>query len=202
MIVLHAGYLAERLLLWGEMPREADPRPARRGGRRASLPPLPYDADLDALSAAMKKAGLGFSATGRNASGAVAWLPTAGNEAVASSPLVAEPPKARSTITIAPWKITACRLSPERTVDLLCACVEKETLAPGVVVGADLAFWATAMRLAGATVARQKFLPDVVLENGTWYARWKPVLAGPDAQALGKLAAAMPAVARALTLEG
>ncbi|MDP3937861.1 MAG: DEAD/DEAH box helicase, partial [Deltaproteobacteria bacterium] len=151
---------------------------------------------------ALKEAGLGFSATGRNASTAIAWLPTAGNEAVASSPLVAEPPKARSTITIAPWRITAYRLSPERTVDLLCACVGRETLAPGVVVGADLAFWATAMRLAGATVARQKFLPDVVMENGTCYARWKPVLAGPGAQALGKLAGAMPAVARALTLEG
>ena len=58
-----------------------------------------------------------------------------------------------------PWLISTLGLSPGRAIGLLCACVGKQTLAPGIVVGADLAYWATAMRFAGAMVARQQFLP-------------------------------------------
>ncbi|MBI3325378.1 MAG: hypothetical protein HYZ81_01560, partial [Nitrospinae bacterium] len=48
-----------------------------------------------------------------------------------------------------------------QTIKLFCASVGKQTLAPGVIIGKDLAFWVVAMRFAGALVARQRFLPGM-----------------------------------------
>ena len=120
---------------------------------------------------------------------------------MASSPLVAEPPGPTGETVLAPWTITALRLSRSLAVELLCVCADRRTLASGVVVGADLAFWATALRFAGALVAGQQFLPDLVEKDGTYRARWRPVCSGPDAGRLTRLAKAMPHACRALTAE-
>jgi hypothetical protein len=32
---------------------------------------------------------------------------------------------------LTPWKMSACRLSIEKTMELLCNCVGKQTLRPG-----------------------------------------------------------------------
>ena len=200
MIVLHAGYGAGRFLLWGEVPKETNQRAARRGGRHTTLSrPLPYDAGAGALSAMPKDAGLGFKIEKRSLANTIAWLPTTSGRPVASSSLVAPPPEGRDKIKPTPWKITTCHLSVDQTVSLLCACVGKTTLAPGIVIGTDLGFWATAMRLAGAIVARQQFLPDVVQANGSYRAGWKPVYSGSHTETPAQLAQAMPAVVRALT---
>jgi hypothetical protein len=75
----------------------------------------------------------------------------------------------------------------------------KQVLAPGVIVAQDLVFWTTAMRFAGALVARQQFLPGIAEEPAGYGARWQPIFAGADAERLAKLAKAMPHVGRALT---
>jgi SNF2 family DNA or RNA helicase len=94
--------------------------------------------------------------------------------------------------------VAALRLGLPETVELLCASVGKETLAPGVVVGRDLAFAATALRFAGALVARQQYVPAVEERDGVFRAAWRPVLSAADADRLAKLARAMPDACRAL----
>jgi SNF2 family DNA or RNA helicase len=98
-----------------------------------------------------------------------------------------------------PWNVSVIRLTREQVVEILCACVGKQNLAPGLIVGSDLSFWARAMRFAGALITRQKYLPTITEDNGTCYAQWKPVFTGADVDILEKLAKAMPAAARALT---
>jgi SNF2 family DNA or RNA helicase len=134
---------------------------------------------------------------------------------VASSPLIAERSQSAAKTILSPWTVTALRLSTEQAVELLCACIGRQTLASGVIVGEDLKFWATTMQFAGAIVARQQFLPDVATiemphpvslprgqAKGPYGARWMPVFAGTDADRLAKLAKAMPQVCRALTAVG
>ena len=128
----------------------------------------------------------------------MAWLPTQGSVPIASSPLVAEAPQAQGEIALVPWRIEAMALMPAQAVDLLCRCAEKPTLAPGVLVGRDVAFWAQALRFAAALVARQQYLPAIEARDGGHRACWEPVFAGADAERLAALAKAMPAVARAL----
>jgi hypothetical protein len=77
--------------------------------------------------------------------------------------------------------VTALRLSTEQAIDLLCRCVDKQVLAPGVIVGNALAFWAKALHVAGALVARQQFLPE--MSEGGWLPHWKPIFLSADAQA-------------------
>ena len=127
----------------------------------------------------------------------VAWLPTAAGAPAASSPLIAPPPETGAAVSLAPWTVTVLRLALPETVDLLCASVGRETLAPGVVVGRDLAFAATALRLAGALVARQQYLPTIEDRDGAVRAVWRPVASGPDAEHLQKLAGVMPDACRA-----
>jgi SNF2 family DNA or RNA helicase len=127
------------------------------------------------------------------------WLPTVKKKPVASSPLIAEPPEPGATTELAPWTVTALRLTSDQAVNLLCACMNKDTLGPGVIVGKTLAFWATALRLAGALVTREQFLPGMDTAGTSVRAQWKPVLTGTDAQRLTQLAQAMPPACRAMT---
>lgn len=215
MIVLHAGLLDNRFLVWGESPAEsaspgqpasraAQRRPRGAQARRAT--PLPYDAGHAALAAALAEVvpdlvngESGGRKTTRCFTQAVAWLPTVADEPVASSPLVAEPPTSRGDATLLPWTVTAAHLPAAQAVTLLCHCVGKAALTPGVIVGKDVAFWTTALRFAAELVTRQQFLPSVAQENGAYRACWKPVWGAPDQQRLSGLAKTMPAAARALT---
>jgi SNF2 family DNA or RNA helicase len=199
MIVLHAGFYGNRLLLWGETSAAPQAHPPKLQQQKRPQP-LPYDAGVRELAAAIKR---GFNFTVRNGrnEAMIAWLPTADNQPAVSSSLIAQLAESPAKTILAPWKVTALSLSDEQTVEILCACVGKQTLAPGVIVGKDLRFWVMAMRFAGALVARQQFLPGLTKDNENYAACWKPVFAGCDADLLAKMAKAMPQVCRALTRE-
>ena len=201
MVVLHASCLHREFLLWGEA-AQGNPQVglARRRGRKPKAPlPYPYDAGAGRLAAALHEAEAGIVADGAARRAAVAWLPTRGSVPIPSSPLIAEPLEGQATPELAPWCVEALVLTPQQAVELLCACAGRQTLAPGVAVGRDLAFWAQALPLAGALVAKHQYLPSVAGEDGSYRACWEPMVAGVDADRMADFAKAMPPVARALT---
>ena len=63
--------------------------------------------------------------------------------------------------------------------------------------GASIPYLAAVARFAAGLSRRGRVLPVLVREGDRYAARWRPVLAGPDAQRAGDLAAAMPPVCRA-----
>jgi SNF2 family DNA or RNA helicase len=202
MIIFHAGFDSSQLLLWGEAPAaETAPVPARRRRRQAapSSPLLPYDAGATGLLTALKEVTAGMTLNDGDTEMVTAWLPTVNGQPIASSPLIAEPALAHDKAISSPWMITTLPLTTAEAVDLLCACVGQEALAPGLLIGPDLAFWVTAMRFAGALVARQQFLPGIDEKEGIRHARWEPVLAGAEAHRQAQLAKYMPHACRALT---
>jgi hypothetical protein len=196
MILLHAACVADALYLWGETPRD---RPAAKKTRQPTrhIPPLPTDAsDLpQTVAAAVPNLGsLGPAET------LAAWLPSSGGLPLPSSPLVsAEPEPVRQRTQLSAWRVTAIRLTAEHSVVLLSLAAGRATLAPGLVVSKDLAFWATALQFAAALVARERFVPGMVEGEPGWRARWMPVYDAPDAQRRVALAAAMPGACRALS---
>ncbi|MBM3333158.1 hypothetical protein FJY63_00690, partial [Candidatus Sumerlaeota bacterium] len=204
MIVLHAGSCEGQILLWAEMSPEKSARPT--GPRSRSAKPQPahrYGCDGGRVGLARA---LEACATIRPKAArfreVMIWLPTSnqGNgQAISSSPLIAEAPASSDTPALAPWIIEALALSNGEAVELLCACMGKRTLAAGIVVGDDLAYWADALRFAGATVARQQYLPHLAMENKRCRAQWEPHLAGKDTERFARLANQMPPVARALS---
>ena len=202
MIVVHAGLSGGRFLLWGETPVSAPGRPPSRRGRKPNAPrpqSLPGHAGGDALNAVLQETPGRSTRQPAEIVHAFLWLPTAAGRPVASSPLIAEPPHAATAVALTPWVVAVLPLSPAEAIDLLGACLDRQTLAPGVVVGPTLAFWAAALRFAGALTAREQFLPDIAPIGKTWRAGWKPVLTGPEAERCGRLARAMPGACRAFT---
>ena len=198
MLVLHAAARRDGLWVWGEAPPDADAsrhRPNR-------LPPgrqrYPFDAGPQRLIPVLAE--ILERPIGRDLvfDSALLWAPTRGRSPLPSSLLVAEPAPSRARTRIAPWVVSAWAPEPPLLVDLLCACMGPQTLGPGLLVGADLAWWAEVARLAGALVGAGHFLPSVAAEAAGFQARWVPVILGEDAERLARLGSRMPASARAL----
>src|SRR5207245_182631 len=104
------------------------------------LPALasPYDPGPERLREALKEAPPAIPANATHSDTAILWLPTVNDRPVASSPLIAELPDATTMAELKPWTVAALRLAPEASIDLLCACMGKETLAAGLIVGKTL----------------------------------------------------------------
>jgi len=197
MIVLHAGFLEGEFLLWGETPAVSETLSVKR--RKDKSERLPYDAGEERLSAVFREIGFNFKSSKKSIRLATAWLPTVEKNPIPSSGLIAELPQSVKAITVSPWRVATVQLPRAKAVEFLCRCVNKQTLGPGIVVGKDLAFWTTALRFAGALVAKQQFLPSVTEIHGISLGYWKPIFSGIDNERLSNLAKAMPEAARALT---
>ena len=199
--MLHGAFDGRRMLLWAERRLEITPpaRPARGKRRAASHTPVsPYDPGGQDLLAALRT---GLDAgSDLHARTAVLWLPSVDAAPVASSGLIADPPNGAKTAALRPWTISAVAPPWPAMLEFLCECFGRRTLAPGVIVGEDLAYWVAAMRFAAALVARQHFLPDLIEQDdqdGGMLARWRPALTYADLRAREQLAAAMPDACRA-----
>ncbi len=198
MIVLHGGFEDWRLLLWAETRPDDGGKPVRRrrGGKNAVAPPLPWAAGKADLTAAMVQAGLHDPEAPKKPATeeVLAWLPT-----VEGKPLQpgmgdlsgVEP-------TLSPWSVIASPLTAWQAIELLCSCADRPLLAPGLLVGEDLRTFVAAMRLAGALVARQEYLPGIRRRGHEFQAAWYPVVTGTDTSRRDALARALPGVARAL----
>ena len=184
MLILHAGFVGDALLVWGESSVPAS--------RRLRKYVSPYDAGRKFLAAAL--------GAGGRARDIVAWLPTVNDRPVASSPLISAEAATADGCGLWPWMVTAT--PADHTLLATCAAKElagENVLAPGVAIGADLFYWAGALRFAAGLVVRQQYLPDLVSTPDGYRARWTPVITGADAKRLDELAAAMPPTARALS---
>ncbi len=204
MIILHGTFVQRTLYLWGESPADpahTSPTPKGRKPKDKSLQPprFAYDAGAAAVLHKLTEGGLEFA--GHDDAQLFLWVPTVGSVPLASSPLIANPPQSNQSPSLQAWSVSAMRLQPGDAVDLLCRCVDKELLAPGLIVGKDLTCWAAAMRLAASMVVRQQFLPGLAKTGNDYRARWAPVFTGSDHDRVLKLARAMPHVCRAAALE-
>src|SRR4030042_4810184 len=148
MIILHAGVLDGKLLLWAETNiKEPDTiavkKPRHKSNPRTRLaipPPLEYDAGAEKLLAALEEIGLDRKIHKKSFQPMTIWFPTVDNQPVPSSALIAEPPESVATSTLTPWKVTVLPIPLEKTVEFLCRCVGRQTLGLGIIVGKDLSF--------------------------------------------------------------
>lgn len=176
MVILHAAFASGQLLVWGE------PKLSKRE-----------------LIAAVAQLGIGEKFTLRNTREVTAWLPTFDGDPVPSSPLAGGKAIPDGHCTLAPHVIATLPLHAKEAIDLLAACVAKRVAAAGVLIGDDLAYWATAMRFAATLVQRGQLLPGLLREGSGFTGRWTPLVTGPDTARFEALAKAIPSVARCLT---
>lgn len=200
MIILHAGFVDDQLLIWGETTLHDEGISSKKKKKASTdLPPFsPFNPPIQHFSDAFWEADFSFDA--ETTLTVIAWLPSTSNKPQPSSPILTdEGIVAEKNIAINPWQVTAIPLTKTQTVEFLSACAEKSMLVPGIVIGNDLRFWAQAFRFAAALVAQEQFLPGLKKKGDTFYASWQPVIRGEDTNRLAMLANAMPFACRALS---
>ena len=122
-------------------------------------------------------------------------LPTARGKPVPSDESLygaASVPAKTGTITIVPWVVNVAVLDTADLVLLMGRVSGERVLLRGVLVGADMAYMADLMRLAGSLVARQQYLPAVADNYGQYTAVWQPILTGADSDHFDSLLSRMP----------
>src|SRR5258708_3173935 len=133
MIVLHAGVESGRLMLWaersleGKAPSAGRRKPSRKGTPAAAI--SPYDIGESGLAECLRQIGVEGALDREPAKVVVAWLPTV-DGLPASSPLIAPPLDGAANVSLVPWKVTSIAVTTVAAVDLLCACMGQQTLAP------------------------------------------------------------------------
>src|SRR5262245_48933399 len=96
MIVIHAGFLDDRLCIWGETPLSNSPlsspgnKRTASNARRQRPKPLPYDAGSAGLLAGLDGVVSGLCKNESDPVVSAIWLPTIDNQPVPSSPMIAE----------------------------------------------------------------------------------------------------------------
>jgi SNF2 family DNA or RNA helicase len=166
MLILHAALVDGTLAVWGEEP----------GG----------SADASRLKTAFGEGGITIGGQVRTLTGS---LPAKSGRPAPSSPLIGELVPIEKT-TIAPLPIEA--LVVDDAIELLASVVGKRLIAPGVVVGADLAFLATAMRFAAALVSRGHVLPSLEQDGTEWHARWIAAPTAGEHEQIASLVRSLP----------
>ncbi len=200
--ILHAAFADNRVVVWGEH-ASGERQPRLTGRRRRSETTAaaahPFAADDATLRAALPWL---LPVHARRKDRRVIWLPSGERAPVPSSPLLGEHPTTdAASVTLAPWRVPCRELEPFAAVATLHRCHGQTLLAPGIVIGHDLAFWARVLRLAVAMVAAQRFLPTLTLIDGVATTRWEPVLREDDWQQVNALVTAMPPSARAASAQ-
>jgi SNF2 family DNA or RNA helicase len=201
MRVIHGIWAHGALCLWAEdpaLPQAAEPAP-REG--RPSRAPGRHPFACQAAELADLLAGLPGSA-GEAARKAVddeltLQLPSAADGPLASPELIRPDagPRPRGRVSLARWRVPVLALTPAAALDLLGAVGHLGDVT--AVAGGSLPYLAAVAGFAGGLAGRGRVLPIIAAEDGTYAARWRPVLGGADAQRARDLAAAMPASCRA-----
>ncbi|MGQ0576800.1 MAG: DEAD/DEAH box helicase [Pseudonocardia sp.] len=177
MLAVHGMWSPGRgLLLWaedGDRPVKSPSQAARRAR------PHPFAVPAEALTEIHP---------GKPAMATI-LLPSLLSAPLDSAELVRATPRppARRAPALLPWAVPAIVVDPG----------ELDDPAPHARYGASVDHLRELAGFAADLVARGRVLPCLVRESGAPAARWRPVVAGPDAVTLASIVAAMPPVARA-----
>ncbi len=220
MLVVHGAWADGRLAVWAE-----DTSVAPGAASRAALRPPPFAAPAATVARAHGgvATGDGLLPEGGTepAAGAEEGELTIRLPGSAGGPL----PSPESGLTvrtrsprILTWRIPALLLRPADALRLLGSLTGQNAEAGSVgnLTGLDregrdatgqepewepglsLRYFAVVAEHARSLVRRGRILPQLVMEDGTAAARWRPVLTGADLAAVQDVAAAMPPVCRAV----
>jgi len=220
--VLHATWLPGSpgcLFLWGEgkpLPTTMrSPQPEISNLQSPTADPRPPTANLQSLipthpfhvpPAVLRDLLPGVLPADAGELQALARLPATGSTLQSSPQLIRdllagptdELPTSVDTLDL--WQIDGLSLSPLAALAFLNDLPRPEDLAPRLTLGADLCFWSLVGKFALELLAGQRFAPTLVRQDGTFHARWVPILDRPeDLRRVENLAQAMPPICRALS---
>src|SRR5215469_14858686 len=232
MLVIHGIWAGAALRVWAEDSGYSPAASARPDGALSFARPHPFAAPPAALADALTGLGdVADVVRKATEDEQTLWLPgtrdrpagspEAAEAAEAAEPIaakgsaattgapasVAGPPRpaaaASARTILAPWQLPGLSFEPTGALTLLRAIGQPDArLADGILAG-SLHYLAALAALAADLAARGRVLPGLDgADDGSYAARWRPVLAGPDALRARELTGAMPPLCRATNAAG
>jgi superfamily II DNA or RNA helicase len=209
VLAIHGLWTDGGLALWAEDSGHS-PVPAPT---RVSRAPRnhPFSADPDLLAGVLAEFGDGFDDLVRKATEdeLTLWLPGGATTPMASTDLIsggASGPAAKRThadLALGPWRVRVLCFGPAAAMTLLARTGQSEARSGRGVAGGSVLYLAAVATLAADLAGRGRVLPGLAeVEDGSYAACWRPVLAGADALRARELAMAMPPLCRATSADG
>jgi len=150
------------------------------------------------LKNAIKAIGIGIKVLKSNVKFLTAWLPSYGNIAVPSSPLIKAEPDKKKKICLTSFPVLARPLNIEELLNLTSIAEGGNILESQVIFGSSIIRTGKLLKIALGLAAQERFLPTLIQQNDYWEARWLPLPCDDIDKQLEKLSADMPAVCRCL----
>jgi SNF2 family DNA or RNA helicase len=108
-----------------------------------------------------------------------------------------------SRVSLHPWQVPAVSFEPAAALALLTAIGQPGARSERGVLAGSVQFIAALASLAGDLMSRGRVLPGLdESADGSYVARWRPVLAGADALRARELTLALPPLCRATSGDG
>jgi SNF2 family DNA or RNA helicase len=178
--------------------------PSTRAGPQASPEVVTDTTALERPGGERGAGGSGDAATHGLADGGVgrpgdaAGLASAGGRGA-----VAAPRTRASRVTLSAWQVPVLSFEPAAAVALLAVLSQPARRSERNLPGSSVHYLGAVAALAGDLAARGRVLPGLdAVGDGSYAARWRPVLAGPDALRARELTAALPPLCRATSATG
>ena len=194
MIVAHGTWLPgeARFFLWGE-----SDTPATRNGSSDEELAHPFHAEPSGVRQEILER-LTSEAVEVPSLSRLISLPSVKGDPLPSPELLYEERPAGQNVRLAPWRVSGLSLPSQLALRWLVALpMEDQLNGSPLRLGSDLRYWAMAARFALEILARQRFLPGVVGEDGSALSRWEPLLED-EHERMEHLQAAMPPACRAV----
>ncbi|MBR4401686.1 MAG: DEAD/DEAH box helicase [Synergistes sp.] len=193
MLILHAVCGKEKLYLWGEHSFEEIPPQSGEG-----MLPLPWGADRNELTSALKELGVRRPrrSDDADAAGVKLILPCRCGMPLPSTPMLGELPASEGSFSQALFSADAVPLALREFLQLqrLAAESGERLPAPGILFSDDIRFICTAAEYAACLVRRGSFIPDVEKQERGFVPRWKPLISARDQEEFNSFVEALPAV--------
>ncbi len=220
MLAIHGVWAHGALYLWAEESRSSAAGRAARDRSAVAPRAHPYGCAPDLLADVLAEFGDPISDLARKAaqSELTLWLPTGPTAPLASPELQSADPAADGSLLhrtsraerakpgtpeLADWQVPALSFEPAAALVLL--LILSQLAGPGQppLLGASVQYLAALAALAADLTARGRVLPGLdSADDGSYAARWRPVLSGADALRARELTAAMPPLCRSASAAG
>jgi len=185
VIILHLSMCDGSFWLWGEQDCAAKDK---------ALPSSRYDAGIKGLRAALKLLAPDIRILKSNTAMQTLWLPSRGDAAIPSSPLIGSPPDLRRKVAIKPHIVLARKLSVAELLELVNIANSETEIRAGILFGSSFLWCDRLVFIALNMKAKENFLPGLVRCDGSYEARWLPVPDANDECSLDALALCLPGV--------
>ncbi|HKZ00485.1 MAG TPA: DEAD/DEAH box helicase [Rhabdochlamydiaceae bacterium] len=198
MLLLHASFEKEKLLIWAEKQFAKISQPAKSRRKQPLNPPPkqhPFAADVEQLEQAL----VDFEIEKSQFVKSLAWLPANENAPLPSNSILGSLPDSDQPCTLSPWALWACVMDPAQAANILFKTNNKEMLGPAVLLGNEFRFLSRTMHFILSLLVRQRYLPSIKQAEGIFESAWSPIFLNKDKSRLLQLETSMPDICRCLS---